>query len=85
MFNFVSTKFSNLFSIQLFIRDFDFRLVGISADLENSHCVLNGTYGVVAHDGHCNPQEKHDKVKLDGTSITHLSELDYSLSSNEDD
>lgn len=31
------------------------------------------------------PQEKHDKVKLDGTSITRLSELDYSLSSNEDD
>lgn len=62
-----------------------FRLVGISAEnSENSHCVLNGTYGVVARDGHCNSQEKQDKVKLDGTSITRLSKLDYSLSSNED-
>lgn len=50
---------------------FAISLVGISAgNPENSHCVLNGTYGVLARDGHCNSQEKHDKVKLDSTSIT---------------
>lgn len=39
----------------------------------------------MARDGHENSQEGRDKVKLDATTITRLSWLDYSVSSNGDD